>query len=541
MIYPPEFPNYVNNKGEELVFNQLKKVAHKYDIFYSRKFLSSGYGERNEYEIDFIICIPNKSVICLEVKGGMIAYDGILGTWKQNSCQMIPGPDSQATSVAHSLVSRYRKMSSDVPVSWALCFPDCEIPHGAILPTSLTHNRIIDKSSLLYLDEALKALFAGLAQEYTSKEGNVREYESFKRDILRGIGFVQKLGTRVKYDEEKFIQLAEQQLNFFRRFRENERILVDGPAGSGKTIIAKTLAQDLADEDKKVLLMCFNRTLMSRLAYSDEIRNQDNITVSTFHSFAKRSIERLDEDWLKNINTKSPDIWDIDIPVKLDALITENKFEKYDCIIVDEGQDFKEFWFECLFKLLKSDGKIVVFLDKMQDIFKRQTELPNNPPFVKVSLSENCRNTKRIVQYLEMVVNSNIRTWNTPEGDEVVQHSFKNEVELQSKLVQEVGDLLNAHNITSDQILVIVNSEKAKSSISSLKKIGKLDLKSLDRSARFERNSIHYTTIDTFKGLEADVVFLLDIHKIDQEEKMKKLYTQASRAKHKLFVYDVVS
>jgi nucleoside-triphosphatase THEP1 len=540
MIYPSRFPEHIDNKAEQLVFEKLERLAHKYDIFYSRKFLSSGYGEKNEYEIDFIICVPNKAIVCLEVKGGIITYDGITGNWLQNSKPMIPGPDSQATSAAHSLVSRYKKMAYDIPISWALCFPDCEIPYGATLPTSLTEKRVIGRNSLLFLDIALTALFKSLEEEFPERGGNSREYEAFKVDILRGIGFVQKLGTRVKYDEEKFIQLAEQQLDFFKRFEDNKRIVVDGPAGSGKTIVAKTLAQDVSAEGGSVLLICYNRTLMNRLAYSDGIRHQNNITVCTFHSFAKRNIEQYEADWLKSVNTKSSETWDMDIPIKLDALISEKAFEKYDCIIIDEGQDFKEFWFECLFKLVKPDGKIVVFLDKMQDIFKRQSELPNNPPFAKVSLTENCRNTKRIVKYLEKVVNASIKTWNTPEGDEVVLHLCKNEVELQSKLVQDVKNLTSAHDIRSDQMLIIINSDKASSSLASMKKIGNMDLKSLDNKARFERNSIHYTTISTFKGLEADVVFLLDTHKIDKDEKVKKLYTQASRAKHKLFVYDVV-
>jgi DNA helicase IV len=68
-----------------------------------------------------------------------------------------------------------------------------------------------------------------------------------------------------------------------------------------------------------------------------------------------------------------------------------------------------------------------------------------------------------------------------------------------------------------------------------------MELKALERSVRFERNTIHFTTIETFKGLEADVVFLIDTQKIKPEERIKKIYTQASRAKHKLFVYDIIA
>ena len=47
---------------------------------------------------------------------------------------------------------------------------------------------------------------------------------------------------------------------------------------------------------------------------------------------------------------------------------------------------------------------------------------------------------------------------------------------------------------------------------------------------------IVYSTINTFKGLEADVVFKLDINLIEEQNKLEKLYTEASRAKHKLYL-----
>ncbi len=37
-------------------------------------------------------------------------------------------------------------------------------------------------------------------------------------------------------------------------------------------------------------------------------------------------------------------------------------------------------------------------------------------------------------------------------------------------------------------------------------------------------DSIQYTTINTFKGLEADVVFVLDTHLISDSQRMEKLY-----------------
>jgi DNA helicase IV len=75
--------------------------------------------------------------------------------------------------------------------------------------------------------------------------------------------------------------------------------------------------------------------------------------------------------------------------------------------------------------------------------------------------------------------------------------------------------------------------------LSTTTKAGSLPIVSLDRSGRMERNSINYTTINTFKGLEADIVFIIDADKIQEKQKLEKLYTEASRARFKLYLLKV--
>lgn len=71
---------------------------------------------------------------------------------------------------------------------------------------------------------------------------------------------------------------------------------------------------------------------------------------------------------------------------------------QYDCIIVDEAQDFNEEWAYCV-KLLLKDQKqsyLYVFYDENQNIFKRNfgnAFMIDYPPFI---LTENIRNTAGI-------------------------------------------------------------------------------------------------------------------------------------------------
>jgi hypothetical protein len=535
MIYPEFFPDDRKNElAEKKVFDQLKKVSHIYDIFYSRKFITDGIGKKPEYEVDFIIAIPEKAIICLEVKGGVINYSGAKDEWSQNSRVMAKRPDSQASSASHALIKGFTEVIGDMAIGWGLCFPDGDLGSKA-LPASIDSNQIIDQLSLLHIDKALEYLFDFVKKQNASRLG-VRHwmYNKFKTELLRDIGFVQVLSTRVKYNEQRFVELTSTQVDVFNRLKANKSIITTGPAGSGKTIIAKTLAQDFINNKKKVLFLCFNRTLANKIRYEFD-RNETLIEVATFHSFARKIIDIYDAKWWKD-NSSSEDFWELDVPIKLEECLSFYK-DKYNAIIIDEGQDFKEFWFELIFSLGTKDAGKYIFMDEMQDIFGHFTKIPNEETFIKYNLPENCRNTKTIVSYLSEVISKKIKTFaNSPDGEAIVVKSFHNQTEQQKYLLDEIKSLTREQGISVNQILILLNSSKTDSCIGDTVKAGKLAIKALDNKGRFQRDAINYTTINTFKGLEADIVFIVDADKIPVKQKHEKLYTEASRAKHKLYV-----
>ncbi|MGI9064880.1 MAG: hypothetical protein ACR2HX_00520 [Pyrinomonadaceae bacterium] len=55
----------------------------------------------------------------------------------------------------------------------------------------------------------------------------------------------------------------------------------------------------------------------------------------------------------------------------------------------------------------------------------------------------------------------------------------------------------------------------------------------------YQENSrdIQYATINVFKGLEADVIFMIDTDALSKEQMPTALYIQGSRARNLLYVY----
>ena len=543
MIYPYEIPDNVESHAEKAIFNQLYSVKDNYDIFYSRSFLGRAPKERKEYEIDFIIAEKPKrrgkcsAIICLEVKGGIIEYNGERSEWIQNGSPLAKGPDKQASSASHSLVKRYPVLAREVPIDWALCFPDCELPSNTPLPPNLDYNRIIDKKSILYIDHAITSMLVNAKKSYNKPGCNIHVYESFKKDLLRGIGFVETLSTKFKYEDNRFIQLTNTQVEFFNQLAENNNILVSGYAGTGKTVIAIAAAQEKLNEGKTVLFLCFNRTLANKIRYRFD-KYDDRIKVATFHSLARSIIDKKEPEWFEQQQNKNDDdFWDIEVPIKLSSLMEGND-DVYDSIIIDEGQDFKERWFELIFKMCNKDGYKYVFTDPMQDIFNRNYDYQNIPDFFRINLIKNCRNTKNIVKYLSEISSLNIESHiGAPKGELVTEKIFNNENELNNQLTNDIISLIKKHGLRTDQILVMLDKDKRVSPLNGINKIGKYPFVSLNRSGRFDRDTIHFTSIRQFKGLEIDVLFLINTNILDNKESIKKLYTQISRGKNKVYLY----
>jgi Cdc6-like AAA superfamily ATPase len=541
MIYPQNFPitedPNIETNPEKIVYDLLKQQSSAYDIFYSQKFRAETDKERSDYEIDFIVVKPDQAILLIEVKGGQIEYDGIQRRWYQNGKQMTKAPTDQVISCVSSLLKRYPELAKKVPVGWVVCFPQCEIINDTELPTNLSRSSIMDQKDLIDLSSNLNRIIKNTKIEFSYKEGlKDYEYRRLKQQLLRGLGLVQRLSTRIELDERIYIKLTNEQYNIFRQALDNKRLVVNGTAGSGKTIIAKELAKELLDKDDRVLFLCFNRTLATniRQEFRRQYPDNRNIEVSTFHHFARRQIN--DDDWF-TINKKKRDFWELLIPEKLES-IPQEQLKSYDAIIVDEGQDFKEFWYELLERHIKLDGQFLVFLDANQDIFNHYTQLPDQQRFVKFRLDRNCRNPKKVLHYLTAIADLPFKFFeNSPIGNCTIK-KYKNKTEQIRLIRDDIIQLIEQDGLSPGQIVILIHSDKANSFLADVKKFKKYHVKSAYRPQDVKKNDVMYGTIEIFKGLESDVVLLADTHLIKDAEFKKRIYVEASRAKHSLYVYE---
>lgn len=537
IMYPSIFPGKSDQDNPEyIVYQQLRLLPDSYAVFYSRRFKGGLFG-KSECEIDFVIFNQRDVIICLEVKGGLISYDGKEDRWIQNGKVMDKAPDRQATAASHCLIRELSKEIQNANVDWALCFPQCSLLSSDEAPTGIPLTRIIDESRLEHIVPEIKYLEGEIRSTYKRRGMTPDEVHVFVQRMTRSIGFVEILGIRFAREAEQLIQVTEEQLETLADLEINARMLVSGAAGTGKTILAQEYAKRLDANGRNVLLLFFNRGIASKVRSAFDRKSL--VTVSTFSSFAKRLVQTNDPEWWEAKKKKDDEFWHYDLPLKM-LDIDDQKRPKYDAIIVDEGQDFKPEWYEYLQTLLKSktESQLCVFLDEHQDIFGHWSHFPCFPPPARKALTKNCRNTKTIVDYLNHAYPMQMKCFEkSPVGVPIIERIIANDVAEQTQIVQDIKHLIENERITPGAIVILINSSKEESCLANTKSIAGYPLVSAYGGYNPHSKQISYATIEIFKGLEADIVFLILGHSISIAEQAKAIYIQGSRARHLLYVY----
>jgi hypothetical protein len=187
-----------------------------------------------------------------------------------------------------------------------------------------------------------------------------------------------------------FVELDDKQKNLVSgRTEKTGYRKIRGPAGSGKTSVLCGRAARLLAEGKKVLVITFNITLINYIRDSivcftfgvESSRNQirKQITTLNFHYFCKRvalatgNIANYDQLMRRDLDANATDtdhLLSKDLPNAARSWVQELQDEdKYDAILVDEGQDFYLAWWQVLRGAHRDGGEMMLCADRTQNIY----------------------------------------------------------------------------------------------------------------------------------------------------------------------------
>jgi predicted ATPase len=540
-MYPNQLSPDTESDAERMLYQAFQdELDNSYTVFHSVAWQSlEPDGRPRDGEADFVIAHPQRGILVLEAKGGGIRCDPRTGRWsstdRTGQAHGIKDPFAQARDSKYVLLDLLKKMLRQprrrINIGHAAALPDVVIGEDWLGPDK-PRQIVLDATDLADLSGWVGRTLAYWRGPETQKQ--TAPGEAAVQALMNLLGKVRELrpamwGAFVQ-EQGQLISLTEQQYLILDMLNRQRRAAICGCAGSGKTMLAVEKASRLACQGFRVLLTCFNKHLAADLR--TQLKPSPNLDIVNFHALCYNLARRADV---------LPVKWDDDtffnqrLPEALmdaaDALDI-----RYDAIVVDEGQDFREDWWIPLQTLLHDPdhGILYIFFDDNQRLYVPDSAFPiQQPPY---SLTVNCRNTQNIHQMVVKFYQAEVSpTARGPVGRPVEVVFYDKPQHLRSTLQAVLRRLTVEEHIPTDEIVVLTPRSLSKSRLLGGSTNGGPELTDTWPPSP---GQVHCTTIYDFKGLERALVILADIHPWPPEwdDMIRLLYVGCSRARNHLIV-----
>lgn len=508
---------------------------------------------QTEGEIDFVVLAPGYGLFVLEVKGGEVSRDEY-GQWHYRTrggrdLDKNTSPFRQAETGMFSLVDWLRSNIGEaherlkhVFYTYGVMFPDVSFPKNGVEDDDA---RIYDISSEGTVRDYIIRLFNYQSGKLAKEPyGPVvvrpdKEEVGYIANKLRG-PFDAKvpLSRSIGETESEQKGFTEEQKRYLALCRWNDRILVQGAAGTGKTMLAIQEASDASWESIDVGFFCYNIALGSWLSgiFDGNVLHRPK-SVGAFLSFLQHLIARREPDFPMQGND---DYWHRVLPEKALEWIREE--DRFDMLVLDECQDlFTPEWLEVLDRLLRgglSGGRWAMFGDfGMQAIFAQgegEKDLVGNlrafcPYWTNLKLEMNCRNTKQIWDAsltASGIALSSVETLS--EGEEVDRIVYADGDDEEKRLRDLLGRLAE-EGIPDGEITVLSPCKRDRSVA------GRFSPDEIAPWSEGRKDVPSWSTIQGFKGLENSVIIITDIQTYSMFRNV--IFVGYTRARSKLYVF----
>jgi len=413
--------------GEKRVFALLRDILipdEEYIVWYEPRVL-------RRYP-DFLVWSQRFGLLAVEVKDWMASQirkmaPGSFDLEINGRIEQRTSPLAQVRDSSHMLMSALKKVPSFLhtsgphkdhirfPVGYAVFWTNIskaqaeEMGMSYVIPPELSFFQ-----DDLRLDVAKRDDQRAFASRIKSAFTVWYDFDPLSYDDLKTLRYVIFPEVRVnsvrklrsEKDEGLLKTLDLQQEKTAKGIGAGHRIL-KGVAGSGKTLVLACRAKFLKSVQTKwrVLVVCYNislsRYLIELIKASGSQTDSDGIDVFHFHGLVKH----LTRANLSPLDNESDEQYDERIGQILLGRIAEGTVTKgsYDAIFVDEGQDFHETWMRGLVQLLNEKSDCLLFCyDPAQNVFGRRRPNWKNAGLKvqgkkPVELKINYRNTAEIL------------------------------------------------------------------------------------------------------------------------------------------------
>ena len=425
-MIPPYIAPDIKSTGEKLIFEYFRADPETQDWVVLHSLNLSSHIKRVFGEIDFVVLAPKLGIFCLEVKSGRVKrQDGVwMFTDKYgNICKKNVGPFEQSRDGMFSLIEMIKKHFGVHSRLWRLVygfgvmFPHINFEFQGV---DYEQSQIYDRSSRRepisnYIKSLSKSTYSHLSQcawfkghESLPTKDDIKHLTNYLRGNFEV--FVSK-HDYIEDCEEYISSYTEKQYEILDQISDNSRLLINGAAGTGKTLLAIESAKRLTHQGYRIAFFCYNRLLSEWIKHMLSFYGDTQILVMNFHRYLFSHV--TNNNHLEHAS-KSEEFYTCDLPLLALETIDQAGIQKYDYLIIDEGQDLiRSEYLDVIDAILNggiAGGKWQIYSDFLQQsIYGDYTpsemyeELEKRGSYFRLNLNVNCRNTKPIGEETSLV------------------------------------------------------------------------------------------------------------------------------------------
>ena len=436
----PDLPKAKHSRGKERELDVLYRLELSlpkgYEIFHNIAWHSLHDDKDKHGEIDFVVLSPLGNVLLVEVKAGEVSIangqmtklyeDGVKDVGRQTSVQFA------------AVIDRLNKAGLRTHVTNCLVLPDYVVGDQHVI--KIPPERIIDATRFDQLGSLVREMLAD--EQTTSEVERIRKFFCNEFNVTLDM---RVLGEQVRTTT---MRLADGLATWVPRITAPLGVIkIQGTAGSGKTQLALKLLEDAAEKSLRSLYVCYNRSLADHIGHIAPTK----VKVANFHELCVESYRQT----ISEPDFSEQGIYDRLAEHYCTAVESNVALQnRYQLIVLDEGQDFKPAWVDALLPQLTDDGKIYLLEDDSQRLYQRdEFELSDS---VTVTCQDNFRTPGAICQVINALglTDQPVVSRNFYRGELPNFHTYTNDKELLRQTEVAVQHLLKRGIALKDIALI---------------------------------------------------------------------------------------
>lgn len=505
--------------------------------------------EYRQNQLDFLVFVPGKGVVNVDAKG-----------WGYQRCganEVRLGGDpanhnvfDQANEAIHTFDAYVRKYYTQHPAHRWGAF-------GHLVTFVFDDPGVVGveyacKKDLIPGGGQFRKKIEKVLEKHNINSDVFRYFNDYEALLLRDFAAVARSGVSFPSDYDKLeqysmIHLGGEQADVKDLIRDNQYVWVRGGAGTGKTILATQCATEFANAGKRVLYVCFNKMLATRLCLRTDLKH-DRIKIAHFNGLPQKLVNQD----MTVMGANGPD-WEQTIKKigrELSIIMRQKRIANFDVLLVDEAQDFRDEQIAILLRVMKPERKVVLFSDPEQTIYQSnetawdEKNIKDRFPNVVIpqALDKDYRNTDKIYDHFKELIASEMKP--QLKSNRVCVNGRPYRVEPVDETHVDVVKSLRAYfddgmRKRSDVAVLAYTTNTLEMLPRQIKLNSGENVRISENLADWIGDKCVYkSTVQSFKGLEANCLIIIDdSEKIEDEDQRNLLrYVGESRAKFKLII-----